>query len=187
MINWTLTQNSVTGSTGSSNDGQGIGGGMYPDITATFNIGNTIVAGNTASTSSPDASGTFTSQGHNLVGNGDNSTGFTGTGDQVGTTGSEIDPKLGPLAYNGGPTQTHALLTSSPALDAGNNAFSDTAGLTTDQRAVARKLDSASDADTTQTVDIGSFEADPSVCLLSSTRMPFVDISRPVNSGVRHL
>jgi len=32
------------------------------------------------------------------------------------------DPQLGPLAENGGPTKTHALLVSSPAIDSGNPA-----------------------------------------------------------------
>jgi hypothetical protein len=32
-----------------------------------------------------------------------------------------LDPLLGPLRYNGGTTQTHALLPGSPAIDAGNN------------------------------------------------------------------
>ena len=40
------------------------------------------------------------------------------------------DPRLGPLALNGGPTRTHALLSGSPAIDMGNNA----GGLTYDQR-----------------------------------------------------
>jgi len=31
------------------------------------------------------------------------------------------DPKLGPLAFNGGTTRTHALLPGSPALGVGNN------------------------------------------------------------------
>ncbi|MGZ5331674.1 MAG: choice-of-anchor Q domain-containing protein, partial [Solirubrobacterales bacterium] len=30
-----------------------------------------------------------------------------------------VDPKLGPLASNGGPTQTHALLKGSPAINTG--------------------------------------------------------------------
>ncbi|MEZ6086558.1 MAG: choice-of-anchor Q domain-containing protein [Pirellulaceae bacterium] len=45
---------------------------------------------------------------------------------------------LGPLADNGGPTPTHALLTGSPAIDAGNNTLANAPGgndLTTDQRA----------------------------------------------------
>ena len=42
-------------------------------------------------------------------------------GNQVGTGGSPIDALLGPLADNGGPTQTHALRVDSPALDAGSD------------------------------------------------------------------
>ena len=41
-------------------------------------------------------------------------------GNLIGTAGSPIDPLLGPLANNGGPTMTHALLTGSPAIDAGD-------------------------------------------------------------------
>lgn len=41
-----------------------------------------------------------------------------------------LDPRLAPLASNGGPTRTHALLADSPAINAGNNV----AGLTYDQR-----------------------------------------------------
>ena len=33
------------------------------------------------------------------------------------------DPLLGPLAFNGGSTATHALLSGSPAIDGGNNTF----------------------------------------------------------------
>jgi hypothetical protein len=59
-----------------------------------------------------------------------------------------VDPKLGPLANNGGPTQTMALLTGSPAINAGDP---DTAGLpATDQRGLPRMVDGR--------VDIGAFE-----------------------------
>jgi hypothetical protein len=44
------------------------------------------------------------------------------------------DAKVGPLADNGGPTWTHALLTGSPAIDAGD----DPACPASDQRGVAR-------------------------------------------------
>ncbi|HUH98961.1 MAG TPA: choice-of-anchor Q domain-containing protein, partial [Anaerolineales bacterium] len=44
------------------------------------------------------------------------------------------DPQLGPLSDNGGPTQTFALLATSPAIDAGNDTFCES----TDQRGVAR-------------------------------------------------
>src|SRR5690606_30241003 len=49
-----------------------------------------------------------------------------GTGNLVG-----VDPKLGPLADNGGATLTHLPLEGSPAIDTGDPAFT---GLTTDQR-----------------------------------------------------
>jgi hypothetical protein len=41
----------------------------------------------------------------------------------VGSADNPIDPLLGPLDDNGGPTLTHALLSGSPAIDAGNNAY----------------------------------------------------------------
>jgi hypothetical protein len=45
------------------------------------------------------------------------------------------DPKLGPLQDNGGPTSTHALLPTSPAIDAGDDSvLGDPYNLTTDQR-----------------------------------------------------
>jgi hypothetical protein len=58
------------------------------------------------------------------------------------------DPKLLPLAFNGGPTKTHALPEDSPAIAAGNNV----AGLTTDQRGPGfpRSIAGAT--------DIGAFE-----------------------------
>src|SRR5260370_19849276 len=44
-------------------------------------------------------------------------------GNLVGSAGNPIDPLLGPLDDNGGPTLTHALMPGSPAIDAGNNAY----------------------------------------------------------------
>ena len=52
----------------------------------------------------------------------------------MGTADSPIDPKLGKLKNNGGPTKTMALLKGSPAIAA---AFA-IPDLTTDQRGVAR-------------------------------------------------
>ncbi len=45
---------------------------------------------------------------------------ITGTSNQIGTVENPLDPLLGPLSDNGGPTHTHALLPGSPALDAGD-------------------------------------------------------------------
>jgi hypothetical protein len=74
---------------------------------------------------------------------------------------SPIDPRLGPLANNGGRTQTHALLTGSPAIDAGDDSY---AFGPNDQRGApfARIRDGA-DADTTAKVDIGALEAVPTI------------------------
>ncbi len=100
------------------------GGGIisfefYNNGTAT--VTSSIIAANT---DNQDIEGDpFTSGGNNLIGNGDGATGFTNgaTGDLVGTTSNPIDPLLGSLQNNGGPTQTQALLTGSPAIDAGSN------------------------------------------------------------------
>ena len=69
----TLTNVTVSGNTANE------GGGVYK-VTGggTFTLGNTIVAGNTASTD-PDAVGSFTSQGHNLIGNTSGNSGWVGT------------------------------------------------------------------------------------------------------------
>jgi hypothetical protein len=56
------------------------------------------------------------------------------------------DPKLGPLADNGGPTVTMALLPGSPAIDAGNTSLAPA----TDQRGFSRPAGRAA--------DIGAFE-----------------------------
>jgi len=119
---------------------------------------NSIIAGNNASSDGPDCffeAGTFTSGGHNLIGNNEDCLFTPATGDQIGTSASPIDPALGLLMDNGGPTQTNALLTGSPAIDAGNPATPGSGGdacLATDQRGVARPDGVA--------CDIGAFEGD---------------------------
>ena len=60
---------------------------------------------------------TFISLGHNLIGIGNAIGEFVEPGDQAGV----VDSLLGPLADNGGPTKTHALLAGSPAIDAGRS------------------------------------------------------------------
>jgi hypothetical protein len=99
--------------------------------------------------SDPDVSGAFTSLGHNLVGITGNSMGLVNgvNGDLVGTVAAPIDALLGPLTNNGGATYTMALLPSSPAIDAGDDALTGT-----DQRGVVRKCG--------QHVDIGAYELD---------------------------
>ncbi|MCA9099922.1 MAG: hypothetical protein KDA63_02165, partial [Planctomycetales bacterium] len=57
------------------------------------------------------------------IGDGSGATVTDGGGNLIGTAEAPIDPLLGPLADNGGPTLTHALLPGSPAVDAGNPAL----------------------------------------------------------------
>ncbi len=111
---------------------------------------------------SPDVSGTFSSQGLNLIGIADGSTGFTnGIGaDQIGSSSSPIDPLLGPLQMNGGLTPTQALLPGSPAINQGNSF-----GVKFDQRNQKRPFEypAINDAPGGDGSDIGAFELGPSV------------------------
>ncbi len=117
----TLTLNSAANGSGVYND-PGLVAGSFVMPSGTVNVRNTIIAGNINSTDgvNPDVSGTFASFGYNLIGNGTGSTGFSATGDIVGTSTKPIDPRLRPLAFNGGPTQTIALRQNSPAINAGD-------------------------------------------------------------------
>jgi CSLREA domain-containing protein len=84
---------------------------------------NSIIANN----SSANCEGAITSFDYNL--SSDQSCNFGQANDEQG-----IDPLLGGLANNGGPTQTHALLIGSPAIDVGQ----EVGCLATDQRGIAR-------------------------------------------------
>jgi hypothetical protein len=103
---------------------QGTGSGGTASATATLT--NTILAANTADASPDcDAPNGVTDGGHNLIGALDGSCpGVTDgvNGDQAGTPASPLDPVLGQLASNGGPTQTEALRLGSPAIGAGDPA-----------------------------------------------------------------
>ena len=88
----------------------------------------------------------------NLIGDGGGEEGLDGFNLFNLTDTVTGDPLLGPLADNGGPTLTHALLPGSPAIDAGNDAVAETV----DQRGLARNVNG---------VDIGAFEAQPAGAL----------------------
>ena len=140
VVNCTFYGNHANGSSGNSR-----GGGIYNSTVA--NIKNTIIAGNSvtgAVPAGPDGAGNFVSQGYNLIGKTDGSTGFTATGDQTGTIAAPLDAQFLPLSNYGGTTRTHALLPNSPAINAGNTATSPTL----DQRGAGR----------IGTADIGAFE-----------------------------
>jgi hypothetical protein len=78
-------------------------------------IYDSVIANNGAD-SGPDLSGGSTSHGHNLIGNTSGAWGF------VDSDLLNVNPQLGPLQNNGGPTHTMALLAGSPAINAGDNA-----------------------------------------------------------------
>lgn len=111
---------------------------------------NTLLAANA---SGGNGYGNVADLGHNL--SSDGSCNFTNAGSLNNT-----DPKLGPLADNGGPTLTLALLPGSPAIDAGDTATAPS----TDQRGQARPIGSAA--------DIGAFEYVPSPQLSVRSSQP---------------
>ncbi len=136
------------------------GGGVYQDDVpysstsrpGSSKVRNTIIASNLHSESgiNPDISGTFISNGYNLIGDSTGSTGFDATGDIVGTLRNPIDPRLAPLDFYGGSTQNFALLPDSPAIDAADPTVLST-DPTTDQRGFPRR---AADGRT----DIGAYQ-----------------------------
>lgn len=161
LANVTIVGNTATGPSG----GGGFLGSAHPSVRST------IVAGNTASPG-PDCAGGMTSAGYNLVGNGTGCTFTSATGDQVGSGATPIDPLVGALADNGGPTKTRALQPGSPAIDAGNPAgCTDLLDmpLLADQRGDVRPTDG--DGSGGARCDVGAYEA-PAVTTTTTTIGP---------------
>jgi CSLREA domain-containing protein len=142
----TLTLNTA----GAGNSGAGDGGGVWvAPANATLNLENTLLARNQdlgLTDVHPDCSGTLASQGFNLIGEDSGCAVTAVLGDRVGTGAAPLNPRLGPLAGNGGPTQTHGLREGSPALEGANPATC----AATDQRGVTRPAGAG--------CDIGAYE-----------------------------
>lgn len=171
----TLTNSTVSDNTSSGGNGGGIeydgsqatitfctlygntalnGGGISIGNNATnkpvqVTLRNSIVAGNNA-TMGPEILGNLTSGGYNLIQD-PTGTGFTPNIQQatditvIQLSDLRIDPKL-----SGKPTQTHALLKGSPAIDIIPLDACQINGITTDQRGVKRPQGSK--------CDIGAYE-----------------------------
>jgi hypothetical protein len=150
---FTIQGSTIAGNTGT---GPGSSGGGIASDSPTLNpvLQDTIVSGNTA-TASPDlySYGTLDSA-FSLIGS---TSGATIHETVPGSDITGVDPQLGALADNGGPTQTMALAATSAAVDKGS-AF----GLTTDQRGLARPFDVGTIPNSTAAgadgSDIGAFE-----------------------------
>ena len=129
--------------------GSGFGGSITTSNSTALR--NTIVGGYP---STSNCLGIIVDGGHNICS--DSSANFT-----TPTSRNNLDPLLGPLANNGGPTLTMAPLPGSPAIDAGN----DLSAPATDQRGVPRPQGAHA--------DIGAMEA------------TFLRIERLVDGNVR--
>ena len=149
----------IINSTVTLNSSASRGGGFYATTGQTL-VQNTIIAGNVATQQGPDVFGTnanITSiltaakVSTNLIGNNSGANTAFAAGVLVGTPGNLINPLLGPLASNGGPTLTHALNSGSPAINQGLSLNRPvlTAADASDQRGITRILGS---------VDIGAYE-----------------------------
>lgn len=160
ITNSTIVGNIATATTfiGSLGLGGGIANGVAGVGEGTVQLKNTIVARNSATTTGADVSGSFVSQGYNLIGSNNGSTGFANgvNNDKVGSDVTPINPLLAPFGYYGGATQTLPLIPGSPAIDMGMAV----AGLTTDQRGFSRPVDFADvpNAPGGNASDIGAFE-----------------------------
>jgi hypothetical protein len=179
----------ITSSTITANNAA-VGGGIYSvSWHGGTTLRNTIVAQNIAAFPGPpygvdaatrDIYGLYTAGGlytnsfnaassYNLIGydssltnNINNDPSGTGNHNIVGgeNGAAAIDAKLAPLGYNGGPTQTHALLVGSPAIDAGDpNALPGQNGVaSTDERGgIFNRLVDGDGANGAR-IDIGAFE-----------------------------
>jgi large repetitive protein len=117
------------------NSGADVGGGINR-ISGVLNLKNTVVADNTVGTggTAPDIAGVVNSQDYNHI---EDPTGATIGGTTTNNTTG--DPQLGPLAANGGPTNTHLPGAASPLLNSIPNGTNDCGTVvTTDQRGQSR-------------------------------------------------
>ncbi len=192
LLSCTISGNNSTGGDSPFGGfaGGGWGGGIDIDGNASPVVQNTLVSGNSlvAGMANEDNSfipvlltgtnvyGSVFSGGFNLIGQSDGSSGWIASGngaDLLGTTAA-LDPLLGQLQNNGGPTPTMALAASSAAVDQGYSF-----GLTTDQRGLQRPYNflGQSYPPGGDGSDIGAFELLPSSPVLNLAKFSNYNLS----------
>jgi len=160
-----------------TNNRAGFGGGLLIE-NGIARFKNSIIAGNFNfdGTAPWDIVGSVDpSSSHNLIGVGGSGGLIDGVNNnKVGVT----DPRLAPLANNGGPTKTHALISDSPALDAGDNCITEVTHcgepslpqtITDQRRSGFNRIVDGPDANAMATVDIGAYEMQLPLASLPNT------------------
>ena len=138
------------------------GGGVWLDAPGS-DFRSSIVSGNSTDVGNRD--NRYASAIAFNVDGGNNLVGSTSPTVTLPADGLTDNPRLGPLARNGGPNRTHALLDDSPAIDAGSNDD----GLAFDQRGPGFVRDYGS------APDIGAFEFQP---IVTASAAPVPSLSR---------
>lgn len=171
IINSTIFENRADAPPGFQGRGDAIADAFSP--LGSVIVKNSIVASPTLGLGNDCYAVVPASLGHNIAS--DASCGLVGTGDLNST-----DPMLGPLADNGGPTPTHALLPGSPAIDSVpitdcTDSYGNT--ITMDQRGVSRPHGTA--------CDIGSYEAEYEIAVTIDIKPgSFPNSINPKSKGV---
>ena len=119
IVSCTITGNSAP------NAVAGARSGVWHE-TGTLNPLNTIIAGNVTQDIQRDGTSVVLTSNYNLIGENTSveaefPAGLPSGTNYVGTNAAPLDPGLGPLANNGGPTRTHALEAGSIAIDKGHS------------------------------------------------------------------
>jgi hypothetical protein len=155
------TDMTLVNDTVSGNRGRQAGGVLLSEgsVSSALSVTNTILAGNSGPTETDCGR-----QGEEVTGSNDiigidtpgaSSCGFVNgvDGNIVGTSSAPVNPELGPLAANGGPTETEALLPGSPAIATGSAAACEASPVNDlDQRGSAR------DATSRLVCDMGAYD-----------------------------
>lgn len=162
----TFVNCTVVGNSGTAAPFPGLGGIVAVNSGVTLSLENTIVAGNQENGAPGEigilSSATIPTANNNLIGHPGTAGGLVhGTNGNILGNGAggtlALAGIVGSLADNGGPTQTRALVTGSPAIDAGSNSAA--SAITTDQRGAGYNRV------TNTTVDIGAFEFGSSIAV----------------------